>query len=155
MATAILVGAQTELVQGALVFVTAQAPCGHFEHSRVIQAKNACRSMLQPMNVVCVCGSLQRVLSPIQSLDCLCRVLVADTFYPSTGMSMRQRCINTAAALSVRAMAYFHGDFGPIRKLADRQVLGMAWMCAAAQQDSSGSTQLCRMSNRCQWQRSA
>lgn len=43
------------------------------------------------------------------------------TFYPSTGMTLRQRCINTAATAAVRAMAHFHGDFGPIRALADRR----------------------------------
>lgn len=59
----------------------------------------------------------------------LCCVMVADTFYPSTGMSLWQRCVNTAATLSVRAMAYFHGDFGPIRKLADRRVPVVAVGC--------------------------
>lgn len=36
-------------------------------------------------------------------------------------MSLKQRCINTAATVAVRAMAYFHRHYGPIKDLANRR----------------------------------
>lgn len=38
-------------------------------------------------------------------------------------MTLPQRCINTAATLAVRGMALLHGDYGPIRALADKHGL--------------------------------
>jgi hypothetical protein len=36
-------------------------------------------------------------------------------------MTLKQRCINTGATVSMRAMAgYFGGNYGPIREMADR-----------------------------------
>jgi hypothetical protein len=58
--------------------------------------------------------------------SCAFAVVCAGTFYPSTGMTLKQRCINTAATVSMRAMSgYFGGNYGPIREMADRQVLHM------------------------------
>lgn len=35
-------------------------------------------------------------------------------------MTLKQRCVNTAATLAVRAMAHFHWNYGPIRALANK-----------------------------------
>jgi hypothetical protein len=55
---------------------------------------------------------------------CSLAVPIAGTFYPSTGMSLKQRCINTAATFALRALARGHRYYGPMKELADRQVRG-------------------------------
>jgi hypothetical protein len=47
----------------------------------------------------------------------------AGTFYPSTGMTLRQRCVNAATLAATKVLNYAHARYGPISRCAPRPPL--------------------------------